>query len=53
VWFGETNDAREMVQAERRIKGWTRAKKVALIESMNPRWRDLAADWFKPLRVSK
>jgi putative endonuclease len=30
--------------AERReheIKGWTRAKKVALIQSMNPRWADL------------
>ena len=26
---------------EKGLKGWTRARKVALIESMNPEWRDL------------
>ena len=24
------------------IKGWTRAKKIALIKSINPEWKDLA-----------
>jgi putative endonuclease len=32
---------------EKQIKGWTRAKKIALIESMNPEWKDLSEDWFK------
>ena len=26
----------------RRIKGWSRAKKIALIERQNPSWRDLS-----------
>jgi putative endonuclease len=34
----------EAIAREKRIKGWSRAKKVALIESGNPRWRDLAAE---------
>jgi putative endonuclease len=31
--------------AEKEIKGWVRSKKIKLIESMNPHWHDLAADW--------
>lgn len=27
---------------ERQLKGWRREKKIRLIESMNPRWQDLA-----------
>ena len=30
------------IAREKQIKGWLRAKKVALIESKNPKWRDLA-----------
>jgi len=30
---------------EKEIKGWRRSKKLKLIESMNPRWEDLARDW--------
>jgi putative endonuclease len=33
------------IAREKEIKGWSRAKKVALIESVNPTWEDLAADW--------
>jgi putative endonuclease len=29
---------------EKQIKGWLRAKKIALIESMNPEWRDLSEE---------
>ena len=29
---------------EKRLKGWLRAKKVALIESGNPQWLDLSAE---------
>jgi putative endonuclease len=28
---------------EKQIKGWLRARKIALIESQNPGWQDLAA----------
>ena len=31
---------------EKALKGKTRAKKIALIEERNPRWNDLAWNWF-------
>ncbi len=33
------------IAREKQIKGWLRSKKIALIESVNPDWEDLAADW--------
>lgn len=33
------------IDREKVIKGWTRAKKLALIEAGNPEWRDLAQFW--------
>ena len=33
------------IQREKEIKGWRRSKKIRLIESMNPRWDDLAERW--------
>jgi predicted GIY-YIG superfamily endonuclease len=42
--FGHIGDA---IAREKELKGWLRSKKVALIESQNPKWLDLAADWFK------
>ena len=39
------------ISREKEIKGWRRSKKLQLIESMNPRWEDLAGDWqdmYKP-----
>lgn len=35
--------ARNAVQRERQLKSWRRAKKVALINAVNPSWRDLTA----------
>ncbi len=32
------------IAREKEIKGWRRSKKIKLIESMNPRWEDLAKD---------
>jgi putative endonuclease len=31
---------------EKQLKRWTRVKKMHLIVSMNPTWKDLAAEWF-------
>jgi hypothetical protein len=39
------------ISREKEIKGWRRSKKIALIESMNPMWDDLAREWqdiYKP-----
>ena len=45
VWFESTPDIESAIAFEKRIKGWNRAKKNALIELMNPDWRDLSEDW--------
>lgn len=37
---------------EKQIKGWARVRKVAMIESMNPLWKDLASDWFVDVSLS-
>jgi putative endonuclease len=40
--FGNVLDA---IAREKQLKGWRRSKKIALIESQNPRWEDLAEKW--------
>ena len=47
VYFEETTDINAAIAQEKEIKGWRRSKKIALIKSMNPKWEDLAADWFE------
>ena len=41
VYFEETDEIIEAIAREKQIKGWIRRKKVALIESKNPEWKDL------------
>ena len=45
VYFEVTTDVHAAIAREKQIKGWRRAKKIALIESLNPGWADLAANW--------
>lgn len=45
VYFEFTTDVRSAIQREKQIKGWPRAKKIALIESMNPEGKDLSEDF--------
>jgi putative endonuclease len=45
VYFEQTPNISAAIQREK-IKGWSRKKKILLIESTNLGWRDLAADWF-------
>jgi putative endonuclease len=33
------------IAREKQIKAWTRAKRIALIKTMNPAWQDLAEGW--------
>jgi putative endonuclease len=42
VYLETTSDIRTAIAREKQIKGWTRAKKIELIERENPEWRDLA-----------
>ena len=45
VHYEETSDVHAALSREKKIKGWLRTKKVALIEEDNPDWRDLSEDW--------
>ena len=45
VYFETTSDVRVAIEREKQLKGWTRAKKEALIAKENPMWRDLSEDW--------
>ena len=47
VYYEETGDIYAAIEREKEIKGWTRIKKMKLIESVNPNWKDLSQDWFK------
>lgn len=46
VYFEATPDVRIAIAREKQIKGWTRAKKITLIESVNPEWKDLSVEWY-------
>jgi hypothetical protein len=41
VYFEFFHDIETDIAREKQLKGWTRAKKIALIEKMNPGWEDL------------
>ena len=41
VWFEDTDDIKAAIEREKQIKAGSRAKKIALIESTNPDWRNL------------
>ena len=38
--------AHKVIAREKQLKGWSRAKKIVLIESRNPHWMDSAKDWY-------
>ncbi len=46
VFFEETGDIFSAIEREKEIKGWRRSKKLRLIESTNPTWKDLSEGWF-------
>ena len=41
VWFEGHQDIARAIAREKELKGWRRARKIALIQSMNPVWTDL------------
>jgi putative endonuclease len=45
VYLEEQADIRDAIEREKQIKSWRREKKVALIESLNPGWKNLSFDW--------
>ena len=42
VYYEQFQDVRDAIAREKQLKGWSRRKKEALINAMNPGWTDLA-----------
>jgi putative endonuclease len=44
VYFEQWTEIRQAIAREKQLKRWSRAKKLELIRSVNPKWKDLARD---------
>ena len=49
VYYESFRYVNNAIARETEIKKWRREKKVALIESVNPLWNDLAEGWGQPI----
>lgn len=47
VYFEMTDDVYAALTREKQLKKWRHEKKVNLIESMNPTWKDLYSELFE------
>ena len=47
VYVERTGDVRAAIAREKQIKGWRRARKFELIQSISPSWQDLSEGWFE------
>jgi putative endonuclease len=55
VYFELFNNIDDAIRREKQIKGWIRKKKIDLIKSMNPDWKDISEEsqrLFVLLRVT-
>ena len=46
MYYETTNNVESAIAREKQLKGWLKKRKIALIESVNPNWKDLAMEWF-------
>jgi putative endonuclease len=50
VHFERFDDIKLAIDHEKQLKRWSRIKKVRLIVTMNPDWKDLSAEWGQPTK---
>ena len=46
IYIEETQYILDALAREKEIKGWSRKKKLDLVRTINPRFLDLAANWY-------
>jgi putative endonuclease len=46
VHYEQFNEALPAIAREKEIKGWRRKKKNELVQTLNPKWRDLGLELF-------
>ena len=51
VWYEVASNMSAAMKRERQIKAWSRPKKVALIQSVNPNWDDLSRKFVQFLEA--
>jgi|ERR1044071_1268975 len=52
VWIEHFRNVKDAIACEKKLKGWGRSRKIALIERTNPQWRDLSDDWEQQPKFS-
>ncbi len=45
IYYETTSHVEAARAREKQLKGWRRAKKIALIEASNPQWKDISLEW--------
>ncbi len=48
IYFETFSHANDAIRREKQIKGWLRKKKIMLIESKNPEWKDISDEILPP-----
>ena len=48
VYFESGGTIESAIAREKQIQGWRRERKIELIESVNPEWKDLSLEWMEP-----
>jgi len=51
VYFEVFKYVNNAIAREKQIKAWTRAKRLALVKSVNPTWQDLAEGWGERIEL--
>ena len=52
MYYEATPRVEAAIAREKQIKSWRRSKKIELIQTLNPRWRDLAQEWYEDSGVA-
>jgi len=47
LYVETVSDPISAISREKQIKKWRREKKIAIIDSMNPDWKDLSDGWYE------
>ena len=45
VYYEVFSSVQQAIDRETQLKGWLRERKINLIESLNPSWKDLSENW--------
>jgi putative endonuclease len=46
VYYEQFDEPRDAIDREKEIKGWRREKKNHLVQTLNPKWKDLGLELF-------